>query len=436
MAQRIPGLLLAAGLAALTVFPLPAAGATEEAPAAEAPEPAGALSLDDALAAALLRNPELQAFSWETRAAEARALQAGKIRNPDLEFRLDHLYDNSGPNAEDPSRKRVFLSQDLELGKRGRRVDLANAEKRIADLDYEAKRGEVEAAVKNRFFAVLGAERRVASWSGFASFVEEMRTRVSGLVETGSLRSIEVPRVERRLGLAKVELETAKSELAAARLRLAATWGSGSPKFSSTVGDLESLKPVPSLDAVQGLARGGPAAARAESEKARGEAALALAKSGRVPDIKPGIGVRWDTDFGTPEYLFDFRISLPVFDRKQGDIAEAEAGLARVDAERRAADAAAAETIALYYYPLVASDAKASTLRTDVLPAARSTFEAYRQGIDKRIDDPGDVIDARRDLVSAEIQYTDALVACHQARAALEGAVGASLDSAPTSPAN
>jgi cobalt-zinc-cadmium efflux system outer membrane protein len=420
---RIFLLLLAVTLAVLPCSRSVAA----DPPPAPPPEPEGELSLDDALATALLRSPELQVFSWETRAAEARAVQAGKWPNPILEFRVDHLYEDSSPNADDDSRKRFFLSQDLELGKAGKRESLARAEERVASLDYEAKRSEVTAAVKDRFAAVQGAERRVASWSGFVSFAEEMRTRVAGLVQTGSLPAIETPKLERRLGMARIELDTAKSELAAARLQLAATWGSSSPKFTSTTGNLEPVPPLPSLEAVQALARG-PAAARAEVEKARGEAALALARSGRIPDIRPGIGVRWDTDFDAREYLFDFRISLPVFDRKQGDILEAEYGIAMAGSQGRAAEAAAAEAIALHYYPMAASASRIETMRSSVLPAARATFDAYRQGLDKRIEDPDDVLDARRDLASAEVQYTDALVAYRQARAALEGALGATLD--------
>ena len=50
-------------------------------PAREAPHiqnPTGPLALRDAVALALLQNPVLAAFAWETRAREARILQAGR----------------------------------------------------------------------------------------------------------------------------------------------------------------------------------------------------------------------------------------------------------------------------------------------------------------------------------------------------------------------
>ena len=57
------------------------AGEREPRPA----EPAEILNLEQALALALLRNPELTAFSYDVRAAEASILQARLLPNPELE---------------------------------------------------------------------------------------------------------------------------------------------------------------------------------------------------------------------------------------------------------------------------------------------------------------------------------------------------------------
>ena len=108
--RRVQILRLTVGLAALAGCglaqasgPRPIAGDTPafQAPAqplAEeasdqslAPEPAAPLALEDALALALMGSPVLAQFSWETRASEARALQAGKLPNPELDVRLYRL---------------------------------------------------------------------------------------------------------------------------------------------------------------------------------------------------------------------------------------------------------------------------------------------------------------------------------------------------------
>jgi hypothetical protein len=83
---------LLAALALFAFFCIPAAGAAG--PPDEPPvvvESDGPLALEDALALALMHNPELEVFSWEARASEARTLQAKKIPNPELDVRLYRL---------------------------------------------------------------------------------------------------------------------------------------------------------------------------------------------------------------------------------------------------------------------------------------------------------------------------------------------------------
>lgn len=54
-------------------------------------EPRGVVTLRDAVAFALVNNPELRAFSLEVRAAEARKLQAGLLPNPQIEFEVEEF---------------------------------------------------------------------------------------------------------------------------------------------------------------------------------------------------------------------------------------------------------------------------------------------------------------------------------------------------------
>ncbi len=391
-------------------------------------EPAGPLALSDALTLALMRNPEFATFSWDVRASEARAIQAGKFLNPELDVRVWDLGATRMGEEPEDTRKRVVLSQDFEIGgKRRRRVDLAQTERELAGWDYEAKRIEVASSVNARFAAVLGAQRRVESAKQSAEFFEATRERVSSLVESGLMGSVEIHRVTRRRGLARIELQRAESELSAARYRLAAMWGGQAPQFTRAVGDLEQVRPIPDLDSVLHMAQQSPVLARLDAQVRRGEAALALARANRVPDVRFGAGVRWEEDFDRRDLIFDMEIDLPFFDRKQGDIREAQYGIARAHAWRKAAEVASSRMIAETYYALAEARARCITLRDDVVPSARATFEAFRLVFEKGARNLPDVLDAGRDLARAEISYADALVEYHQARANLEGIIGQSL---------
>ena len=407
-------------------FQAPAEPLPDDAPEESlAPEPTSPLALEDALALALMRNAELARFSWETRASEARALQAGKAPNPELDVRLYRLGERN--MIQDVKRTRVLLSQVVELGgKPSRRVALAETERDIADQDYEATRIRVASTVTSRFVAVLGAQRRVESHRRAVEFLEQTRDNVLSLVETGSVRSLDGHLVKRRAGLARIKLQQAESDLSVARFKLVAMWGNPSPQFTEAVGDLEQLHPIPDIDTVMRLAQDSPVTARWDAEVARGQAALALAKANRVPDLNLGAGARWEEGQNDPDYLLDIEISLPLFDRKQGDIREAHYNLARARAGKSAAETASSEVIAESYFALSEADARRLTLREEVLPAARATFEAYRIA-QSHMESLGDLFDASRDVARAETQYTDALVDYHQALATLESIVGKSL---------
>jgi hypothetical protein len=96
-----------------------------------AEEPRGVLSLRDVLRLTLLRNPELSAFTFEQRAAEARTIQAGVLPNPALSAELENIggtgSTTKGVRAAEAT---LQLSQLIELGgKRAKRMHLAGLER-------------------------------------------------------------------------------------------------------------------------------------------------------------------------------------------------------------------------------------------------------------------------------------------------------------------
>jgi cobalt-zinc-cadmium efflux system outer membrane protein len=392
------------------------------------PEPAAPLALQDALALALMRNSELEIFSWDVRSSEARTLQAGKLPNPQLDFRVYRLGIPRASADPDDSRSRVILSQVLQIGgKRRREVLVGQAESQLAGWDYEAKRIEVATTVAGHFVAVLGAQRRVESNRRFVESLERIQEDVTKLVETGAMRALETHQVARQVGLARIDLQRAESQLAVTRFRLAATWSNQSPRFTEAVGDLEQVVTVPDIDVVIELAQSSPAIARWDTEFERGQAAVALAKSRRVPDITVGAGMRWQDNIDERDYLLDVGIGLPIFDRKQGEIREAQFNMARAKAAKESAEAMSRELIAEFYYQMTESRAVSLTMAEEVVPSALAAVESLSRAVEVEPARMGDLLDARRDLARAEVNYTDALVDYHQALAGLEGIVGRSL---------
>ena len=96
------------------------------------------VTLRDALALALLHNPELATFAWETRAREARVLQANRLPNPVVGIDFEDIGGprlRSGAAGSDQTiqpQTTVRLGQLIELGgkraaRRGRSRDRRHA---------------------------------------------------------------------------------------------------------------------------------------------------------------------------------------------------------------------------------------------------------------------------------------------------------------------
>ncbi|MDH1147300.1 TolC family protein, partial [Pseudomonas mosselii] len=116
--------------------------------------PAGAqgLSLDQALDAAFSQNPDFAAIGREIGIAEGERRQAGLIPNPELSWEVEDT-------RRATSTTTVTLSQALELGgKRGARIEVAEAGQAIARLELERQRNSLRADVIQAFHAALRAQ--------------------------------------------------------------------------------------------------------------------------------------------------------------------------------------------------------------------------------------------------------------------------------------
>jgi cobalt-zinc-cadmium efflux system outer membrane protein len=121
-------------------------------------------------------------------------------------------------------------------------------------------------------------------------------------------------------------------------------------------------------------------------------------------------------------------VPIPVFDRNQGGTLEARYRLAKAEQERQASRVRVRTALARAYAELSASFAEATSLKNNVLPGARSAFEAAGEAFQQGKFGYLDVLDAQRTLFEATAQYIEALTSFHKAAADVELLVGVPLD--------
>ncbi len=391
-------------------------------------EPTGSLTLQQALALALLRNPELAAFSYEVRATEARMLQAQLRPNPELEMELgEYGRDGEGFDSAETS---VSLGQVFELGgKRHWRTRMAQAQGELAGWDYESKRLDVLTSAARRFAAVLAAQRRLELAQFFVELAEKTSHAVVERVKAGKEPPFQATKAEAELEMARLRVSEAQNGLALARKKLATMWGSVHPKFQTVQGELDRiLGSVPPIESFRSQLPRTPELARRESEIRLREARLASEKAARFPDLQASVGFARFQEDDTTAFSVGIGLPLPLFDRNQGNIAAAKHDVAKARAEGLAVETARVAELAEAHADLVLTHQRVLTFRSKVVPAMEEAFEAahegYRQGKFTFLD----MLDAQRGLFEAKGALVDALADYHAAVATLQRIAGTSFD--------
>ncbi|MBW1886601.1 MAG: TolC family protein [Deltaproteobacteria bacterium] len=361
-------------------------------------EPEDALSLRQALALSLLQNPDLAAFSWESRAREADALQAGVLPNPELSIEAEDFAGNGAFDGYDNAQTTVMLGQLVELGgKRTKRRRVLEAQNRLR----------------------LAAELR--------DLADESLDAVSKRVRAGAASSVEETRASVNSSSAAVAQRRAIAALGAARARLASLWGAHSAGFGSALGELDTVYSPPEFAAIQRLLVNNPDVARWASELAHRKAVVDLQDARRIPNITVGGGVRRFETSNDSALVLGVTVPFPVFDRNQGAREAARSRRSKARSEEQAAVASAARDLEVAYQTLSASYDAVVALRGDVLPQAERAYAGVRTGYLTGLFRYVDVLDAQRTLFELRDQELSELARYHRAAADVERLTGTPL---------
>jgi len=392
-------------------------------------EPSGIIALRHALSMALMHNPELNAFSLEVRAQEARVLQAGLLPNPEIEIEAENFGGSGDFRSSDSAEATIQLSHLVELGgKRSKRKRVASLERDLAQWDYESKRADVLTEVTTAFVDVLASQERVALAEELVSLAERVLDTVSARVKAGKVSPVEEAKARVTSSTSHIALERAKRKLEASRKQLAATWGSKTPLFEKVEGQLGEIRPIPSEGLLESAIFHGPDIARWGTEMEQRQASVALEDAKKISDPTISLGARHFNEDDDNALVLAVSIPIPIFDRNQGGTLEARERLAKADKEHQAAKMRALNDLAGAYQSLSSAYFEATILKRDVLSSAQAAFETSTKGYRQGKFDYLVLLDAQRTLFDAQKQYLEGLAEYHKSKARVERLIASPID--------
>lgn len=412
-------ILFPIGVALLCAQPVLASAAIPALPnGVPTPSVTEELTLDAAIRRAFQSNPGLRAASRDLEIAAGQRMQAGAIPNPELSYLSEGV-------RKEVRTTTVQINQTIELGgKRGARIALAERERELASADLASYRSSLRADVVTAFFDVLTAQERLL----LAQASQELSQKATGAaarrVTAGKVSPVEETRARVAEASTKIELSQAANDLALAKRRLAATWGSSDPIPGTVAAPPMPLGTHPTTSELMSHLPAAPQVARARGEIDRQKALAEVERSRRFPDLTVSLGSKRDEQIGNRQTVLGVAIPIPLFDRNQGNLLSALRRTDKARDELLAVENNLAAELAQASLRFNAAAAELAILRDEVLPGAQSAYEAGTKGFEAGKFSFLDVLDAQRTLFQAKTQYIRALGECHRAAADIERLIG------------
>jgi len=366
------------------------------------------------------RNPDLVAARNRRAVALAEIQIARQLPNPTAIF---------GASRDAPHQNLLF-EQPLELGaKRHYRIELARQAGVLTDFEIAALSVQVRRSTREAFHRVALARAESQLSTRALQLADRLKDIAQERFEAGAVAQLEVIRAVAQVSRAQVELQVAQLRENTSLSQLNALLNEPASTRWDLEGSLEEPVPEVSLpNIVQRASDSNPAIRHLLQEQKVEQSRLSLLRAERIPNLN----VQFGSDFNNPP---DFRVgprgqlslTLPIFTRNQGEIAQSLANQRLLESEISATRRSVAGKVERAYLDFNALDTQVRLYRQKLLPTARQVEslaeESYRAGKTDILF----VLDAQRSLLDVEHNYLQSLAALQIAYATLEEAVGGPL---------
>ena len=394
-------------------------------------EPAGALTLAEAIETTLARNPDLAVGGYELRAADARTLQAGVRPNPELSVDVSGILGSGLAASPDERQATLTLSQVLELGgKRARRADVASSDRAALGVDQQVRELDALAEVTRRFIDVAADQEQVEFSRGAVKLAEDTERAIAARVRAARTPEAELSRARIAVIRARIESRQAQSALDGARGNLAAMWG-GLARFDRVQADLYALPPISDFDALARRLERNPDFTRFASEARLRDAQVRLAQAQSRPNLTLSAGLRRFQSTGDMGFVAGFSMPLPLFDRNQGAIAEARARRDQTQASAHAERVRAQAQLFALYQQVQAGREQLAVLRREATPQAQAALEQTRYGYDRGRFSYLELASAQQELLALQITAIQVAADVHRLTAEIERLTSEAISTIP-----
>jgi len=442
-ARLVLALACAAGLGLWAVtadgadMPLKPAAPKPAAPDLSAFDPASAtvarLSLEEALALFLRENLDLLITKYGIDFAKGQQITASLFPNPYLTIGTLSAY-TQGQTMDRSGQIVTQVQQLFEMaGKRGFRIESAAFGAQTAEASFEDAIRQLSFTVKDAYYRVQLAQRRLA-------LAEENRDRFARILEVNTIRFkkgyiAEVDLIRIRLQVVDFQSQVIQAiqdaDTARADLRTLLNLRPEVELILTTELDYRRFEPDVNALRVAALETRPDIRLKRLTQSQR-MADLKLAQAYRYPDVTIGGGYAVQGPRGPDnqqQVILNLGVPLPLFNRNQGGIVQAEVAVQQAEADLRKTLIQAETQVDVAYRNLIQSRRLVEAYRAGVLDDARSTLTIVERAYERGGATILDLLDAARTSRAIQQSYIEALYGYLRNVFLLESAVGREITS-------
>jgi cobalt-zinc-cadmium efflux system outer membrane protein len=302
------------------------------------------LELDRAIEIALSRHGQLDASQAAIEARAGARKQAGLSPNPVFSLQTENwrFYGDPGFSASRDLDVFAVVSLPLETGhKKHRRIELAEVDQRVAELERQGVAWRVRQTVKRAYWQALGAQARLEMLAGSRETLRQLEQYHEVRVRLGAIAEVDLIKV--RVESSRIALAVAAAEMQMSQAKIAVLEAMG-VSGAGTAFELRQPDAKAANVSWEGAQASGDFIETAIAHRAeillgqahveRARAAVDLQQSLGRPDVTPYLGYKRTDTFHT--LVGGFSIPLPVRNKNTGAIEEALAEVRRQEAMLRA----------------------------------------------------------------------------------------------------
>ena len=384
------------------------------------------LTINDLISIALESSPQVLAARDQSKAIQGQLSSARAIPNPEFEMNTGQQRSVTG-SLTTGNVSSWSVTQPLDMPyTRYPRVNAAEANVRAAEATRIAFEIEMISRVQQRFYELMRRDAELKAAEEDLSLTKQIRDRMQIRYDVGDTARFELIRAQTEFLNAQINTESSKLRVEQAKGQLRQVVGHSLPPEYEVVSQPLKMEPLPPLPILLSELRAqSPELQKAKAEVEATESKLSFEQNSRLPRLS--IKAQQYNDPNFTDRLYGLVVSIPIWDFKGGQIAEAEANASKAKNQLNAQSQSLEQQLETAYKLYQMTSYQVKILDQDVVQLASSARRiaevSYRygeRGMLEYLDAQRTFRVARNDLIKARFDLASVLTEIQRLRASPE----------------